>query len=176
METREVKICPFCGEYHEASSKFCGKTGKDIEFVKVVEVPIQEIGKKQMKESIKEEVGGEKVGEEEEEFKAEFIPVEGMEPGTYPEKRTEAAGAPVIWKLASPLLLIMGFGLFFVFGEAGIMSEVALKTLCVFLEILAFGIGLALAFGYYKKDESIVTLNIISAVIALLVAGLLAFA
>lgn len=177
MKTRKVKKCPFCGEYHDASSKFCGKTGKDIEFVGITEVPVEEIGKTRMKEPMKEENGGEKVAEEDEEFKAEFIPVEGMETGPLPlEKRMEVAGAPVLLKLASPLLLILGFGLFFVLGEANIMSIVALKTLCVFLEILAFGIGLAVTFAYYRKDDIAVTTSLISAVLALLVAGLLAFA
>jgi len=177
METRKVKKCPFCGEYHSASSKFCGKTGKDIEFVDTVEVLVEDIGRDMGKEQVKEmkeEKGGEHVAEEEEEFKAEFIPVEGMEPGLPTEKRVEA-GAPVLWKLAPPLLLILGFGLYFVLGVAEIMSMVALKTLCVFVEILAFGLGLSLAFSSYRKDEAAVTTGIISAVLALLVAGFLAF-
>jgi hypothetical protein len=174
METRKVKKCPFCGEYHDAQSKFCGKTGKNIEFVEIVEIFLGNIGKTQVVESTEESKGGDHVAEEEE-FKAEFIPVEGMEPGFAPERRPETQGTPIILKLASPLLLIMGFGMYFVLGEAEIMSEVALKTLCVFLEILAFGIGLALAFSYYRKDEGAVATNIISAALALLIAGFLAF-
>jgi hypothetical protein len=175
METRKVKKCPFCREYHDANSKFCGKTGKDIEFVDAVEIPIEEIGKKQEKKLIKEKKEVKKMAEEEE-FKAEFIPVEGREPGLPSERHVGRTGAPVIMRIASPLLLILGFGLFFVLGEAGMMTMVGLKTLCVFIEILAFGIGLAAAFSYYRKDEGIVATNAISAVIALLIAGLLAFA
>lgn len=175
MENRKVKKCPFCGEYHDANSKFCGKTGKDIEFVKVDEIPAEEIEKTRIKEPSEEKKGGEKVSEENEEFKAEFIPIEGMEPEIHTEKRVEPTRAPILLRLASPLLLILGFGLFFVLLQSEIMSFVALKTLCVFMEILAFGVGLALAFAYYRKDESTVAVNIISALLALLLAGLLAF-
>lgn len=173
METRKVKKCPFCGEYHDAISKFCEKTGKDIEFVGAMEIPKGDI--EERKKLVKEERGGEYVAEEEEEYKAEFVPVEGMEPGPFGERRMAAEGAPVLWKLAPPLLLILGFGLYFVLGVAEMMSMVALKTLCVFVEILAFGMGLATAFAYYRKDETAVTTGIICAVLALLVAGFLAF-
>jgi len=181
METQKVKKCPFCGRYHDAASKFCDITGKDIEFVDIIEIEKGKIGEKPMEKSEKrpkekdiEHKGGENV-EEEEEFKAEFVPVEGMEPGAPPQPRTEAAGASIMMKIVSPLLLILGFGLFFVLGFSGMMTMTGLKTLCVFLEILAFGVGLAAVFAYYRQDASIVATNMISAVLALLVAGFIAF-
>ncbi|HEC93650.1 MAG TPA: zinc ribbon domain-containing protein [Candidatus Atribacteria bacterium] len=151
--TKKIKICPECGTENEENAIFCKNCGEDIK-----EIEPKEKTKKK---------GGDKMPEKDKVIK----PISGDVTKGITTRPTSAplGEVNVFLKIGGIVAWILGAAGFFLLQGIEELSTISIKLVCGFLELVAFGVGIAcVAVGQNKKDNGAVMIGIVTIVLAIL--------
>lgn len=160
--TKKVKICPSCGTENPSDAKYCKSCSGEISEIEVEE-------KIEGGEKMPLKLGKEKVEEVKEKFIKMKTPAEGGVTPTAGVVKAEEKEVNVFLKMGGITAWILGAAGFFLLQGIGEFSLTSIKLLCGFLELVAFGVGIACtATGSSKKDNGAVMIGVIVIVLAIL--------
>ena len=151
--SKKIKICPECGTKNEENAIFCKNCGKNIKEIEPKE-----------KTEIK---GGDKMPERQKVIK----PISGdVTKGVISRKtKTSFEEINIFLKIGGIVAWVIGFGGFFLLQGIPELSMISIKLLCGFLELIAFGVGIACTVaGSTKKDNGAIMIGTITIVLAML--------